>query len=85
MNLVLLKLERGVLMKKVNLGNGELRASEISLGCMRLTELSNKEASKFINIALEEGINFFDHADIYAGGKAEEAFAQAVEMNQNNS
>ena len=39
------------------------------------------EATKFINTALEEGINFFDHADIYGGGKAEEAFAQAVDMN----
>lgn len=68
-------------MKKINIGNGEISASEISLGCMRITELSKMEATKFINTALEEGINFFDHADIYGGGKAEEAFAQAVDMN----
>jgi predicted oxidoreductase len=69
------------LMKKMNIGNGEISASEISLGCMRIADLSNKEASTLINTALEEGINFFDHADIYSGGKAEEVFAQAIDMN----
>lgn len=67
-------------MKKINIANSEISASEISLGCMRITELSNKDASILINTALEEGINFFDHADIYSGGKAEEAFAQAIDM-----
>jgi predicted oxidoreductase len=68
-------------MKKINIGNGEIIASEISLGCMRITELSKTEAAKFINTALEEGIDFFDHADIYGSGKSEEVFAQAVDMN----
>jgi predicted oxidoreductase len=68
-------------MKKINIGNGEISASEISLGCMRITELSKTEAAKFINTALEEGIDFFDHADIYGSGKSEEVFAQAVDMN----
>ena len=61
-------------------GNGAINASEISLGCMRMTELSKIEATKLINTALEEGIDFFDHADIYANGKAEEAFADAINM-----
>lgn len=68
-------------MKKINIGNGEISASEISLGCMRMANLSNKEASFLINTALEEGINFFDHADIYGGGKSEEIFAKAIDMN----
>src|SRR4051794_15508619 len=68
-------------MKRINIANSELSASEISLGCMRIAELSNKEATKLINVALEEGINFFDHADIYAGGKSEEVFTQAVGLN----
>lgn len=68
-------------MKKINIGNGKItNASEISLGCMRLTELSVSEASKLINTALEEGINFFDHADKYSDGKCEELFAEAVDM-----
>lgn len=67
-------------MKKINIGNGKINASEIILGCMRIHELSVNEASKLINTALEEGINFFDHADIYGGGKSEEIFASAVDM-----
>ncbi|PWS20815.1 aldo/keto reductase, partial [Enterococcus faecium] len=33
------------------------------------------------NTALENGIDFFDHADIYGGGKSEEVFADAIDMN----
>lgn len=66
-------------MKKISIG-GALNASEISLGCMRITELSKKDAAVLINTALEEGIDFFDHADIYAGGKSEEMFAEAIDM-----
>ncbi len=68
-------------MKKINIGNGTVDAPEIALGCMRIADISQKEAATLIHTALEEGVNFFDHADIYAGGKAEETFAQAVEMN----
>lgn len=68
-------------MKKINIGSGEISASEISLGCMRINNLSRSEAATLINTALEEGINFFDHADIYGGGKSEEVFADAVNMN----
>ena len=68
-------------MKKINIGNGAISTSEIGLGCMRINALSRTEASTLINTALDEGINFFDHADIYGGGKSEEVFADAVNMN----
>lgn len=68
-------------MKKISIGNGEIMASEISLGCMRMADLTIKEASAMINTALEEGIDFFDHADKYGDGKSEETFAQAIDMN----
>lgn len=67
-------------MKKLNIGNGKLQASEISLGCMRIAKMEISEAAKLINTALEEGIDFFDHADIYGGGRSEEVFAEAVDM-----
>jgi predicted oxidoreductase len=67
-------------MKRINIGNGAINASEISLGCMRITDLSKKDAAALINTALEEGIDFFDHADIYSGGKSEELFSQAIDM-----
>lgn len=68
-------------MNKINIGNGTIMASEISLGCMRISDMSDKEAALLINTALEEGIDFFDHADIYGGGKSEEKFSQAIGMN----
>lgn len=67
-------------MKNINIASGEINASEIALGCMRIANLSNAEVTTLINTAMEEGINFFDHADIYGGGKSEEVFANAILM-----
>lgn len=68
-------------MKKYAIGNGALEIPRIGLGCMRLTGLSELDARALIDTAMENGINFFDHADIYAGGEAESLFAKAVGMN----
>ena len=68
-------------MKQILLG-GKVPASEISLGCMRISGLEPKAAENLVRTALDEGINFFDHADIYGGGRSEEVFAQAVGMCQ---
>ncbi|MDD2579355.1 MAG: aldo/keto reductase [Eubacteriales bacterium] len=68
-------------MKKIALGAGALNASEISLGCMRMADLSPLKARTMIETALEEGIDFFDHADIYGGGQSESIFAEAIGMN----
>ena len=65
-------------MKKINIGNGEISASEISLGCMRINEITSNDAASLISTALEQGIDFFDHADIYGDGKSEEVFAEAI-------
>jgi predicted oxidoreductase len=48
---------------------------------MRIAKLSKNDASILLNTALENGINFFDHADIYGAGKSEEVFAEAFHMN----
>ncbi|MDC3417365.1 aldo/keto reductase [Aquibacillus salsiterrae] len=68
-------------MNKLKLGTSDLEVSEISLGCMRMNNLSKQEANKVIENALENGIDFFDHADIYGGGTSEEIFADAIDMN----
>jgi len=67
-------------MKKIKMANGEINCSEIIMGCMRIADLSNTEAANLINTYLEEGINYFDHADIYGNGKSEEVFAKAINM-----
>jgi len=68
-------------MKHIKIANSDLNASEISLGCMRISDLTNQEISNLIHTALDEGINFFDHADVYGGGKSEEKFSKALGMN----
>ncbi|WP_281348886.1 aldo/keto reductase [Listeria valentina] len=67
-------------METLKLG-GELAAPSIAIGCMRMADLSKEQAERVVQTALENGLNFFDHADIYGGGKSEEVFADAVGMN----
>lgn len=68
-------------MKYIKVPNTDMNASEISLGCMRISSMANQEIATLINTALDEGINFFDHADVYGGGKSEAKFAEAIGMN----
>lgn len=68
-------------MKYIKLGNTELQSSNIIMGNMRLKELSLTEAENLIRTAMDEGINFFDHADIYGKGSCEEHFSKAIDMN----
>lgn len=65
-------------MKSIDIANGDLNVSEISLGCMRISRLTNQDISRLIHTALDEGINFFDHADIYGDGNSEAKFAEAL-------
>lgn len=68
-------------MKRIKLGNSDVEVGEISLGCMRMHGLSKKDAASVIENAMEVGVDLFDHANIYGGGKSEEVFADAIEMN----
>lgn len=68
-------------MKNVTIANCDLKASEISLGCMRISGMTNTDISRLIHTALDEGVNFFDHADVYGGGQSEAKFAEAMDMN----
>jgi len=66
-------------MKYLNIGN-QIKGSEISLGMMRISGMKLKEIAELVDTALENGINFFDHADIYGGGRCEQMFSEAVGM-----
>ena len=59
-------------MQKRMLG-GRLPVSAVAMGCMRLTD-AKETPDRVIGTALELGIDFFDHADIYGGGRCEEIF-----------
>ncbi len=66
-------------MKTITLNNTNLSIPEIGMGCMRIVELENADAVKsWVDTALEHGINFFDHADIYGKGRCEELFGQVL-------
>ena len=65
-------------MKTMKLGKTDLTVPVIGLGCMRLAGAEKKQAEEFFATALEQGLNFFDHADIYGRGKCEEVFADLM-------
>jgi len=65
-------------LNKVDIGKSGLLGSVISLGCMRINNLSESELDQLLSTALEVGIDFFDHADVYGGGICEELFADAL-------
>ncbi len=68
-------------MKKISIRNGKIEASQIALGCMRISNLQEKNVQELIETAVAGGIDFFDHADIYGDGKSEEVFGKVLTKN----
>jgi predicted aldo/keto reductase-like oxidoreductase len=58
--------------RRVRLGRTELHISDISFGSASSTDAA------LVGHALERGINYFDTAESYRGGRAEEAIGQAL-------
>lgn len=67
-------------MKNIKIGN--MNASAVSLGCMRMAGLEKNQVDAIINTALDNGINYFDHADIYGGGDSERLFGEYLARNK---
>jgi predicted oxidoreductase len=68
-------------MRTMKLGSSTLEVPVVAVGCMRINTLEKNDAERFVQTALEQGANFFDHADIYGGGTCEEIFEDAIHMN----
>lgn len=68
-------------MKYIDIGKS-IKASAISLGCMRMASLEEKQIDNIINTALDSGIDFFDHADIYGKGNCERLFGEFLKRNK---
>ena len=60
------------------LGKTKLKVPAIGVGCMRMANMLPQDLQNFIAQSLDLGMNFFDHADIYGGGKCEEVFADGI-------
>ena len=68
-------------MKKINIG-GKFDTSAISLGCMRMSGLDDMQVDAIMEAALEGGIDYFDHADIYGNGEAERVFGEYLKRHK---
>ena len=78
-------------MKYYELKGTDLKVSSVALGCMRFVDykFENGQLSmsplpyeiieELVLEAVDEGINFFDHADIYGNGGSEELFGKVLE------
>lgn len=65
-------------MIKQKLGKSELVVPRVVHGLMRLGELEAARAEAVLGSALDCGIDFFDHANIYCQGESERVFTRAL-------
>ena len=72
-------------MQYIRLGNTGLKVSKLCLGMMtygsskwRPWVLDEEQSRPFIRKALEQGITFYDTADIYSNGASEEVLGRAI-------
>lgn len=65
-----------------NLGRTGVKVSELCLGCMMFGgKTHDGDSSDIIDHAIDNGINFLDTANVYSGGKSEEAVGKALQRN----
>lgn len=62
------------------LGRAGIKVSEIALGAWVTfgEQIGDKAAMDLVHAAYDAGVNFFDNADVYAGGRAEEVMGTAI-------
>jgi len=69
-------------MKYRNLGNTDLKISELSLGTWAIGgdwgRTNDQEALLGLETAMDSGVNFFDTADVYGSGHSEELLSKAT-------
>lgn len=74
-------------MKYVNLGNTDIKISQLAVGCMSFGDPASKmhawtlnaeDSEMLIKRALDLGINFFDTANTYSAGTSEEYLGKAL-------
>ncbi len=70
-------------MKKRQIGDSDLFASEIGLGCMSIGTEEN-HALRMIDEAIDLGMNYLDTADLYDQGLNEEFVGKAIKEKRQN-
>lgn len=76
-------------MKKRNLGNNGFKISEVGLGCWQIggnwgNEIEKKKAFEILSEAVNNGITFFDTADVYGDGRSEELIGEFLKNSNAN-
>ncbi len=69
-------------MKTYAVPHTNLTVPSVVLGLMRIAKMSDADIQKLVGTALDKGITFFDHADVYGGAphRSEERFAEAMKF-----
>lgn len=74
-------------MKYRQLGNTDLKISEVSFGTWAIGgswgNTNDTESIKALHTAMDQGVNFFDTADVYGDGHSEELLAKATAGREN--
>jgi aryl-alcohol dehydrogenase-like predicted oxidoreductase len=64
------------------LGKTNFQVSEVSLGAWQIGagwgDISNEDAIRVLNAAIDNGVNFIDTADVYGDGRSERFIAQVL-------
>lgn len=79
-------------MKKVKLGNTDIKITPIGLGCWQFSRgvgfagkywdnLETGLIDEIVKVSLDEGINWFDTAEVYGWGNSEKSIAEALQKN----
>lgn len=70
-------------MNYIKLPQTDLEVSKLALGCMRIGNKSIDEVETLVKTSIAEGINFFDHSDVYEKGNCERLFGEVLKRNPN--
>ncbi|HEY5491330.1 MAG TPA: aldo/keto reductase, partial [Gemmatimonadaceae bacterium] len=77
-------------MKRIRLGRTEIEVTPVGLGCWQLSSglrdgkgywstVAQETANEIVAKALAGGINWFDTAEFYGGGRSEQALSKALQ------
>jgi predicted oxidoreductase len=75
-----IKEETTMSIRTMPLGVSSMQVPVVAVGCLHIVEMEPVALSRFLRGALDSGLNFFDHADVYGGGRCEAMFADAIGM-----
>ena len=69
-------------MKTYAVPDSDLTVPSVVLGLMRIASMSDADIRRLVGTALDAGITFFDHADVYGGTahRCEERFGEAMRL-----